>query len=581
MVSVLSLSFLAGAFLSRHAESVAVATVASQIAGKVNGTNAYNYDLEIEGIANNHSLSNYAFRSSGSRGANATADWIADKFQSFGLDTYTESFQFTNWDVLNKPSLMIDDDGNPSTTGDQILLESFQCEHYSWPTPTGGKFADLVILPLPAAADHLELGVNPINTTEWNAIDTTGRILLVGREVRWASSWEAIYVSKLTTQTPAAVVYTWWYDWMSFYPDYFSSIGGRPYTTFGAYYWNLRIPAGFVDYDSGLWIRNREADLNVSAQMKIEAAVGTGPHYNVIGKLAGNEYPDKFVIVSGHYDTVMTDGFCDNGAGTAGVIELARIFSEANATGLLRPKYTILFILFTGEELDLVGSINYIVKHGSQMGSIAAVINLDCIGNRDLRIAKTNPGPKFDLDELLLRAAQDLGINATLMDPGGSDQEAFRNPSWANTQYSWCWGLSAGIGYATAVESSSMLISYPLAYYDQWNMGAPGWIHSSYDNSTSTATFNWVDVVDLEIHLKVAALSLVRIVAPLLCDIDSDGTVNMRDINQTILHFQTTPSSSNWNPDCDVTGPTPEVPDGVVNMRDIAIEIGHFNQKDL
>jgi hypothetical protein len=581
MVSVLSLSFLAGTFSSRYSEGIITATVASQIVGKVNGTNAYNYDLEIEGIANNHSLSNYAFRSSGSRGANATADWIADQFQSFGLDTYKESFQFTNWDVLSKPSLMIDDDGNAGTTEDQSLIESFQCEHYGWPTPPSGEFADLVILPLPSAADHLELGANPINTTEWNAIDTTGRILLVGREVRWASSWESTYVSKLTAQTPAAVVYTWWYDWMSFCPDFFSSIGGRPYTTFGTYYWNLGIPAGFVDYTSGLWIRNREASLNVSTQIKIEAVVGTGPNYNVIGKLAGSKYPDKFVIVSGHYDTVMTNGFCDNGGGTAGVIELARIFSEANTTGLLRPKYTILFILFTGEELDLVGSINYIMKHKSQMGSIVAVINMDCIGNRDLRIAKTNPGPKFDLDELLLRAAQDLGVNATLMDPGGSDQEAFRNPSWANTQYSWCWGLSAGIAYVTPVESSSMLISYPVAYYDQWNMGTPGWIHTPYDNSTSTVTFNWVEVGDLDNHLRVAALSLVRIVSPILCDVNSDGTVNMRDINQMILRFQTTPSSPNWNPDCDVTGPTWLVPDSVINMRDIQIAILNFNGKDL
>ena len=368
---------------------------------------------------------------------------------------------------------------------------------------------------------------------------------------------------------------------MSFCPDYFSSIGGRPYTTLGTYYWNMGIPAGFVDYDSGLWIRNREASLNVSAKIKIEAVVGTGPHYNVIGRLTGSKYPDKFVIVSAHYDSVVTNGFCDNGAGTAGVIELARIFSEGNTTDLLRPKYTILFILFTGEELDLVGSINYVMKHGSQMGSIVAVINLDCIGNRDLCIAKTNLGPKFDLDELLSKAAQDLGVNATFIDSGGSDQEAFRNPSWANTQYLWCWGLSAGIGYSIPVESSSMLISYPLAYYDQWNMGTPGWIHSPYDNSTSTVTFNWVKADNLEHQLKVAALSLVRIVSPLLCDINSDGTVNMQDINHTILHFQTTPSSPNWNPDCDVTGPTLSVLDGVVNMRDIALAIIHFNERDL
>ena len=575
------LSFwMSDSFSSVRVESNVASTVASQVLGKVNGTNAYNYALELERIANNHSLSNYAFRSSGSSGANASADWIASQFQSFGLSTVKESFQFTNWDVLSKPSLIVDLDGNANTTGDQTAIESFQCEHYSWPT-SSGVFKDLVILPLPPASNHLELGLNPINVTEWNAINSAGKILLVGREVRFASTWESMFVSKLTTQTPAAVVYTWWYDWMSFYPDYFSSIGGRPYSAWGPYYWNLGVPTGFIDYASGLQVRQWEASLNVSAQVRIESVVGTGPHYNVIGRLEGNKYPDKFVIVSSHYDSVVTDGFCDNGAGTAGVIELARVFSEANSTGLLRPRYTILFIAFTGEELDLVGSINYIMKHGNDMSSIVADIQLDCIGNRNLFVTQTDPGPKFDLDQQLLRAAGDLGISATVMGAGGSDQEAFRNPSWADSLYSWCWGLSAGIGYLAPVQSSSMLISRPLLYTDEWDMGVPGWIHSPYDNSTSTAAYDWVNASNLESDLKVATLSLTRIAAPLLCDVNCDGIVNMTDISQIVQHFQTTQASSNWNPDCDVTGLTPGVPDGVVNMRDIAKSVMDFYQKDL
>jgi len=575
LTSILSLSIICGAVSIRYAKSAGSATVASQIVGKVNGTNAYNYDLEMEKIAYDHSSSGYAFRAAGSRGANATADWIAEQFQNFGLETYKESFQFTNWDVLSGPKLIIDDDGNPNTTGDQTSIESFQCEHYSWPTLPGGVFADLVILPLPQAASYSDIGMNPINTTAWNAVDTTGKILLIGREVRWASSWEAAYVSKLTGQTPAAVVYTWWYDWMSFCPDFFSSIGGRPYSARGPYYWNLGIPVGFVDYNSGLWIRNREANLNVSAQVKIEAVIGYGTHYNVVGKLVGSKYPDEFVIVSAHYDTVMTSGFCDNGAGTAGVLELARIFAEANATDLLHPRYTILFILFTGEELDVVGSINYVMQHKSQMSNIHAVIQLDCIGSDDLYIAETNAGPEFDLDELLLKAAQDLGMNAYFLASGGSDQEVFRDPSWATSLYSSVWGLSAGIADATPVESSSMLISYPLMYTDEWNMGSPGWIHTSYDNSTSTSTLNWVETDKLQNHLDVAALSLVRIVSPLPCDVNSDGTVNMKDIAYLVSLFNTRPSSPNWTPNADVNN------DGVCNMKDIALAVYWFNEKDL
>jgi hypothetical protein len=41
--------------------------------------------------------------------------------------------------------------------------------------------------------------------------------------------------------------------------------------------------------------------------------------------------------------------------------------------------------------------------------------------------------------------------------------------------------------------------------------GAPGWIRTSYDNSTSTETLNWVETEDLENRIKVAALTIVRI----------------------------------------------------------------------
>ena len=192
-------------------------------------------------------------------------------------------------------------------------------------------------------------------------------------------------------------------------------------------------------------MRNREDAMDVSAKTKIESIIGHGPHYNVIGKISGSVHPDKFVIVSSHYDTVMCSGFCDNGAGTAGVIELAKVFAEANMSGLFRPKYTIVFVPFASEEIGLVGSINYVMQHEYDMSNIVAVINMDCIGSDNLWVSETNPAAEFDLDELVLTAADDLGINATLQPPGGSDQEAFRDPSWANGFYSWCWGLDAGI----------------------------------------------------------------------------------------------------------------------------------------
>lgn len=575
LTSIFLLSVLPCSILVVRTTTKELTPVESQIVGLVNGTRIYDYDLELERIAYNHTLSNYSFRSAGSSGANATADWIAEQFKSFGLETHNESYEFTNWNVLSKPTLITDDDGNFSTANDQTIIDSFQSLHYSWPTLQGGAFADLVVLPLPPAADIGQIGMNPINLTAWNAIDTTDKIVLVGREVRLPNSWQETFKNKLIVQPPSAVVHTWWYDWMSWLPPVYYSADGRPGRTFGPYFWDLEIPVGFVDYEDGLWIRNREVNLNVSAGTEIEAVISTGSQFNLIGKLRGSVYPDKYVIICAHRDTVMCSGFCDNGAGTAGIVELARVFSEANKTGLLDPRYTILFILFDGEELGLAGSINYVMQHKSEMADIVAVVNIDVPGSDYLDISATDPDPAtgLDLDELVLKAARDLGIAAESSgEHGGSDDIPFIDPATGEWYCSFFWNLSAGIEDAHPVESSLTISSHPTFYADKWSTGTPGWMHTSYDNSTSTTSLNWVETSELENQLKVAALSIARAVAPLVSDVNRDGVVDMKDIGYVARRFGIDPTSSLWDPKTDV------VKDAKIDMKDIGLVARHFGE---
>jgi parallel beta-helix repeat protein len=490
---------------SPKVQSYSPSSFEQQVIALINGSRAYNYDLELENISFRHP----AFRAAGSSGAYEAANWIEGRFASFGLNSSLETFQFTNWTLLSEPSLVIDEDGNQSTVDDQIAIDSFQCEHYSWPTPDDGVFADLSVLPLPLADNLGEIGVHPINMTEWNTINTTGKIVLIGREIRWDQSWQQTFVDKLTAQPPAAVVYTWWYSWMSFCPQFFSSAGGRPLGGFGSYYWYLKIPVGFVNYEDGLWIRNAEsANTAVSANVTIRSVINDGTHYNVVGRITGYKNPEKLVIISGHYDTVMCSGFCDNGAGVAGILELAKVFADATQKEIYKPNYTLVFVAFTGEELDLVGSAQYVKQHKNEMANITAVINLDCIGSDNLYVTDT---PGSDLNQTIIEAAQDLGISISSEQVGGSDQESFRVPGIVNDDINYYWGVDLGIFDANPVDSSVMLDSYPLFYSDLWSMGTPGWIHTPYDNSTSTGTQSWVEVNDLENHIKVAALTIMRI----------------------------------------------------------------------
>jgi uncharacterized membrane protein YedE/YeeE len=108
-----------------------------------------------------------------------------------------------------------------------------------------------------------------------------------------------------------------------------------------------------------------------------------------------------------------------------------------------------------------------------------------------------------------MKAAADLGVSADLTGPGSSDQEAFRNPAEASITYEENWGTNPNIADVARVESSTVLSSYPLYYLDG------GWIYTAYDNSTSTATLNWVKADDLEADIKVGALSVMRFLAAL------------------------------------------------------------------
>jgi hypothetical protein len=353
----------------------------------------------------------------------------------------------------------------------------------------------------------------PIGTL-WDTVDITGKVVLIGREVRMDSGWEGTFNNKLRAQRPAAVVFTHWYSWLAYVPDWYPSAGGKPITPFGQYFWELGVASGFVNYEDGLFIRNKESSLDVYAKVVIDSVVKPGPHYNVVGKLIGFGEPDKSVIVCGHYDTVMCAGFGDNGAGTSGVIELARVLTEAVKKGLYYPRYTIIFVAFAGEEIGLVGSMNYIAQHKTEMQNIMAVINLDCIGSDTLTVSETELDHGIDLDQVLLNAAEDIGISASLVPGKRSDEWPFLSPSECDNGMMYWWGMSLGIGDAHPVKASSSLIGSPLRYDET----PPGWIHTSYDNSTSTGTLNWVEVDDLEAQIKVATLAVIR-VSP--CSYDS------------------------------------------------------------
>ena len=98
---------------------------------------------------------------------------------------------------------------------------------------------------------------------------------------------------------------------------------------------------------------------------------------NLIVTKTGTLYPNKYVIVCGHFDTVAGPGTNDNGSGVTAILEIARLLQN------IQTEYSVRFINFSGEEDGLRGSQDYVsnvVNATSPKMDIRLVFNLDQVG---------------------------------------------------------------------------------------------------------------------------------------------------------------------------------------------------------
>lgn len=98
--------------------------------------------------------------------------------------------------------------------------------------------------------------------------------------------------------------------------------------------------------------------------------------YNVIARIEGSTYPDEWIIRGNHHDA-WVNGADDPISGMVAVLEEARAFGELLKQGW-RPKRTIIFCAWDGEEQGLLGSTEWAEQHAEELKQKAVVyINSD------------------------------------------------------------------------------------------------------------------------------------------------------------------------------------------------------------
>ncbi|QJW88100.1 M20/M25/M40 family metallo-hydrolase [Spirosoma taeanense] len=97
---------------------------------------------------------------------------------------------------------------------------------------------------------------------------------------------------------------------------------------------------------------------------------------NVVATLPGSKYPNEKIIVGGHLDSWdLATGAIDNGIGSFAVMDIARTFKALK----LKPKRTVEFVLFMGEEQGLLGSRAMVesLKTSGELDKVRYMMNLD------------------------------------------------------------------------------------------------------------------------------------------------------------------------------------------------------------
>lgn len=144
---------------------------------------------------------------------------------------------------------------------------------------------------------------------------------------------------------------------------------------------------------------------------------------NVIAYKVGTVLPDHHVIVGAHRDAVSgSPGADDNGSGTAGVLEIARVMKD------IETDLTFVFILFDAEEQGLLGAYHYVQEASAREDSIVYMLNMDMIAHYENDdFAKLYHGTQLTYSELWRDLADSLvGITGILSgNSGGSDHYPF------------------------------------------------------------------------------------------------------------------------------------------------------------
>jgi N-acetylated-alpha-linked acidic dipeptidase len=139
-----------------------------------------------------------------------------------------------------------------------------------------------------------------------------------------------------------------------------------------------------------------------TVHLKIAMDNSTRPLYDVIAAIPGSQFPNEWILDGNHHDA-WVHGASDPLSGAAPLLETARTLAEMVRKGW-KPKRTLVFAFWDGEEFGLIGSTEWMEKHADELNrKLVAYINADSSGK-----GRLNVGGSHSLEAFAQEVARDV-----------------------------------------------------------------------------------------------------------------------------------------------------------------------------
>ncbi|MGA8874660.1 MAG: M20/M25/M40 family metallo-hydrolase [Candidatus Korobacteraceae bacterium] len=323
-------------------------------------------------------------RLTGSPQMQAASDWTLKRFQEYGVDAHLETAEIDHGWTRGLETAEI-----TSPVRKRIGIRAF-----GWSKGTDGDVSgDVIVLNIEKVADFdqykgklkgkIVMLRKPVDLSKQdpnpeNAYDAV--IAPPKGAPKEGMGYRQYFqlIKLLYAEQPALVVFD-----SGKTDSLYNMTGGFPRYT------PTEIPLAFLtheDYDL-LYRLLKSGPVNMKFNLHDTLTADSVPAAITVAEIKGSEHPEQRVIIGGHLDSWdLGQGALDNGTGAMATLEAARTLKALG----WKPKRTITFILFTGEEQGGIGAETYLKNHEAEVGQMDAALIHDTGTGKVFSIALEN-----------------------------------------------------------------------------------------------------------------------------------------------------------------------------------------------